>query len=257
MPPGDHYKRPVPGDTLVIPARAYGGFCDVAEWFEGQRLRSLAGEVATPLTGTFPIRNDSGEDISRFGVLGIDSLIFDVQDNVDGFLDHPGLVGVKPQTPDHRSNFAIAVEPIRDGKIGRCRVSDVIQVKIDVGIEAHPFADVKHDSAAVLESRAAGAARILVKESGTGEKWALVRLGPISGGYVAKTTSSITARSGTTPGQGTVDLYEKNSDGEYVAFLEGETIYNSTSQTAASDAWIQVKADVRTADLLWDVADCA
>ena len=54
-------------------------------------------------------------------------------------------------------------------------------VKITVENEDHAFADVNDGEAATLKSTATGAAQILWKEDGTGEKWAVVRLGVPAG----------------------------------------------------------------------------
>jgi hypothetical protein len=52
---------------------------------------------------------------------------------------------------------------------------------MDVQNEDHRFADVGDEVAGHLVSAVSGAAEILWKESGTGVKWAVVRLGPHAG----------------------------------------------------------------------------
>lgn len=84
----------------------------------------------------------------------------------------------------------------------------------------------------------AGEAYCLVLEDLTGGLWAL----PISSAFVAKTGgSAIAARSGDTPGSGTVTLYYRNGS---TLTSTGETVtaYNMAGEVAASK-YIQVKQD--------------
>jgi len=53
----------------------------------------------------------------------------------------------------------------------------VVQVQIDVTDANHGYADVKASDNTKLASGASGSAVILWKESGTGTKWAIIRIG--------------------------------------------------------------------------------
>ena len=81
-----------------------------------------------------------------------------------------------PAAADHIGNFVILLEPAA-GEIGRACISGVCPVRVDVNDEDDQFADVKDGEATMLESAPTGSARIIWKESGTGTKWAVVRLG--------------------------------------------------------------------------------
>jgi hypothetical protein len=58
----------------------------------------------------------------------------------------------------------------------RAAVAGVVPVQIDISDANHGFAEVKDNAAASLKSVAIGSAQILWKQTGTGLKWALVRL---------------------------------------------------------------------------------
>lgn len=64
---------------------------------------------------------------------------------------------------------------------------------------------------------------------------------------LAKTTSTISARSGTTPGSGTATVWERNASGvlEAVEFtdLVGMTIYNAATATVATDKYAVINRD--------------
>ena len=92
------------------------------------------------------VKNTSGADRARFEILGISAPVFTPTDNLEEFRNRVVLSGVCP-------------------------------VKVDVANANHWHADIADNSAANLKSGGGGAAQILWKESGTGVKWAVVRLG--------------------------------------------------------------------------------
>lgn len=123
-------------------------------------------------------RNDSGDAIARWGVLEISGVVFDPSSGDSAkatFEDHPVVVGVTPT--DAAKPFAIAVEPIPEGSIGRVALSGVVQAKVEVLNELHEAATSK-ESTDELQSCDGGQARILWKAQGTGAgKWCLVSWG--------------------------------------------------------------------------------
>lgn len=66
--------------------------------------------------------------------------------------------------------------------------------------------------------------------------------------FVAKTTSTITARSNDTPGQGTAEIYRKGSTTLERVSTSDETIYSLWDSTRESDAYVLVEQD---ADGTW------
>ncbi len=78
---------------------------------------------------------------------------------------------------EHVGRFVILAEPLADGEIGRAFAHGVCPVKINVEDESHTFADIEDAQTHYLKSGTSGAAQILWAESGTGEVWAIVRLG--------------------------------------------------------------------------------
>lgn len=123
------------------------------------------------------VKNDSGEDVPRFGVLGIDGVIFTADDNLLEFQARVAFTGITPAEADHAGKFVICLDPIADGKIGRAWVSGVCAAKVDIGSAAHKFADVLDGDNTQLRSTDSGSARILYREAATGEQWCVVRMG--------------------------------------------------------------------------------
>lgn len=176
--PGNLHKVR-PGDPLRVPARAYNAFVDAAHL--AQRIESDA-QAGPALPGQHEhlvrVRNDSGADLPRFGILGIDRPIIIPEDNADEFKQHTAVVGAAVTTTDeYIGRFVIAREPIASGKIGWAMIRGITPVVINVVDDDHTHADTYSDER-FLRSGFTGAARILWKEDGTGEVLALVEIGP-------------------------------------------------------------------------------
>ena len=171
-------KKVRKGDPLSFPASAFNAFVGAAEFTEATK-RSGGGHFTPQFrqAGIVRVKNDSGADRDRFNVLGIDGPIFTPTDNEDTFKNQVALTGVVPDEDYHVGKFVILLEPIPDGKIGLACLDGVCPVKLDVQDEGHEYADVADAEAGRLKSGLRGAAQILWKEFGTGEKWAVIRLG--------------------------------------------------------------------------------
>jgi hypothetical protein len=129
------------------------------------------------VAGTILIRNDDDAAVDRFGVLGITGVAIDHAASASEFENRPVLTGTEPTVADHRNKFVVAQEPIAVGGFGRAMVFGVTPVVVNVLDADHVRADVKNTDATSLESGITGAAHILWKETGTGDKWALVAIG--------------------------------------------------------------------------------
>lgn len=86
----------------------------------------------------------------------------------------PSYAGFATQT---HGRLGITLDPIRSGKIGRAILSGVAPCKIDIVASGHQYADLKHSDKTQLQSRSQGPCQILWRESGTGTRWAIVRIG--------------------------------------------------------------------------------
>lgn len=212
------------GEPLSISASDWNAAMDATRDFLNRRnIGQPQGDADTD-SGMVLVKNASGADVDRFGILGIDSILFTPTDNLNGFKNQACLTGVAPTVADHTGKFVIAAEGIPAGKIGRCYLQAVCPVQVEtVASDFPPFADVKASSLTQLIANTVGAAQILYRESGTGVKWAIVRVGssrrtnmiPVQvtkdGGadgsattqatwtYTAKTLQAVTLGTGLTP----------------------------------------------------------
>jgi len=171
-------KKVQSGSPLVIPAQTFNAFIDAARDYQDRQL----GQQRTALSssndsGMVLLKNISGADRARFEILGINTPLIQPADNLDQFVNRPALSGVTPTAANHWGKFGVLAEPIRNGALGEAWVSGVCPVKIDIANANHWHADIADGSAAYLKSSGGGAAQILWKDSGTGVRWAVVRLG--------------------------------------------------------------------------------
>lgn len=180
---GDVMKKVLPGDRLKIPAKTFNTFIDAARDFQARQHSRTSGPKAPPQqNGIVLVRNDTGADRHLFEILGIDGPLYGPDDNLEEFEFRFALKGITPDA-DHLGNFVILLEPVKDGQLGRAMIQGITPVKVQVETEGYQYADVCTDEGseyAHLVSAPRGAAFILYIETGTGEKWAIVRVANVT-----------------------------------------------------------------------------
>ena len=167
-----------PGDPLKIAADDWNVMLGVADAARrGQLSMSTQPRYgSTPYGVIVPVKNGTGSDVSRFNAMAISGPIITYSDNAQNFKNEIAFDGAT-MSSSYLGKFAVAQETIASGKIGACLVSGVTQAEITVGDANHTHVDVDTAGGAKLVSAFGGAGQILWKESGTGTKWALIRVG--------------------------------------------------------------------------------
>lgn len=137
------------------------------------------------------VYNNSGSNVTRFSVLGIDNVMITPTDSQVGFLSKRAFVGNTPSTSTHSDGkFVITIDAIPNGKCGKAVTSGLAVVQVSVSDSSHAYADVG-SSSSYLVSAESGPCSILWKEAGTGTKWAVVRFGGSGGGSGTSTQWAI------------------------------------------------------------------
>jgi hypothetical protein len=77
------------------------------------------------------------------------------------------------------TSWAVAVEPIAAGAIGRVAVSGVVQCKIENRSEFHPYVKCKASSTELMSAWSGEGFPIIKDRSSGSGKWALVRIGHV------------------------------------------------------------------------------
>ena len=178
------------GEAVSIKAATWNSFLDAAEF--ARRTRRLVGAQAVPsgFGGNMVyVRNKCGETIPRFGavvladaVIPHDAASEDIECETPAFDGVPAEGGEESESEEESEKelrpFAVAVEPIADGEIGRALALGVTPAKVEIVHEEDLCAEpVPGSTSGAMRSTNVGYARIVWKEDGTGEKWCFIRLG--------------------------------------------------------------------------------
>jgi hypothetical protein len=118
------------------------------------------------------VKNGTANPLYRFNVLQVAAPQVLFGENAALFFDDDALKGT---TPAAAAPFVVLQEPLAAGHFGIARILGLTRVKVNVTDAGHGYADCT-TATDKLTSGATGPARILWKESGTGDKWAVVNL---------------------------------------------------------------------------------
>ena len=216
-------EKVVSGQPLNIPATTYNAMIDAAR--KANSINTFNSETTNSKDyAKVSVLNSSGSDLDRFFILGIDEPIILPADDQEDFESRITVDGITPEdgsggsgSSDHRGRFAVIQEPIPDGEIGKSKIAGETLCKVNVIDEDDGFADVTDGVEDYLTSANTGSARILWKESGTGEKWALIRLGDyqsLAGKMYKATADSVSASAGVTVTAKATSIDDTLSDDE-------------------------------------------
>jgi hypothetical protein len=180
MSDGNQYRKVQSGQRRHLPAAVWNAMLETIDYVQSLRdSGGTQGGGSITRGGLIPVKNTSGADVGRFHVLGIDDVLYSPSDDLDEFLSRPALKGVVPALANHAGRFAVMAEPAANNEIGLAMVSGITPVKVQVnaGDEDLQYADVHNGNKSHLLLQSSGSASIFWREPGTGEKWALARIG--------------------------------------------------------------------------------
>lgn len=182
------FGKPVHSEELrpVYPISLYNTSREMAT----QHVTTQGGKAGTQAVppqmhamGTYVyVKNACGEVRKPGEILGIDDdliIPLDHAGNRESANATPILKGVEPAFPDHIGKFVVLVEGLGVNEVGLAYLSGIAVVKVNFTYANSPFADVTDENYTKLTAREFGGARIISKESGTGDKYALVELGTL------------------------------------------------------------------------------
>ena len=175
---GTKYSPAVPGTRFHRSASAHNLFLNTAQAVSkvlGPQALGKDVKGGFPSLGSVIVKNSSGSDVDRFGVLAAGGVFIEPDDGLEEFQSARIFDGVVPTT-DYLGRILIALEPIASGAYGRCAISGLVPVQVYIEDEDHWAADVI-GSLTQLQSGASGSARIMYKGTGTTTMWCLVLLG--------------------------------------------------------------------------------
>ena len=163
--PGDAFRKKFRGQPWRTDARVQNALMDAAA--DAKAARG-PGFEATPAEhfrqgDVVPVLNDTTQAVPRFGVLGISTPIVLPAKNLGEFQQRVALRGVVP-TSAHAGKFAVLIEPVPAGAVGRGIVSGATPGKVKAG--SGDRADVIAGDVTQLAQQSSGAAQILWVDPG-------------------------------------------------------------------------------------------
>lgn len=216
---------------------------------------ATGGGLSGAVSATLQIRNNSGADVDRFGVLGLDGVVYDVTDNAENYKNKAVLDGVEPTAADHETRFVVLDETLKDGVIGRAHASGVCIANVDMQAEGDTHAGITDGDVTKLTS-GSGPVEILHAPAGTGEKLCIVRLNASPSPILAKITGD-----GASDGFYEAEQVAVDGSGDPVTVAGGLTFNaanagelqesNKTAGIAADSVFGVTRRVTTTGDIRW------
>ena len=168
------------GEKVILGGATYNSIGAVVRAFQAGELGGKGGKTAGRRARQveLSVTNTTGGNLGRFAVVGIDGPSVTPAVNETEFENNLVLDVVTPVAGTHEGKFAVLLEAIPAGKIGRACVAGVVQCTINVAdVTCADFADVADGVTGSLSTCTGGSAAVLWRAGGTGSQWAVVRLG--------------------------------------------------------------------------------
>jgi hypothetical protein len=248
---GDAFQRARPGSELDIPATAWNACLDAAEAHRRNHNRNRGDAIRQfRQADIVRVRNDSGQPVARFGVLGINGVIVTPTASLPEFQSQVAVRGTTPGAT-HAGRFVVCLEPLAANQVGRAWVAGVCSVRVDVAGDDHHFCDVIAGDRTKLKTWPDGAARILYRESGgAGTKWCIVRLGDGDDPVRIGKTAGVWLKNSLA----SINLHEEGAPGGETPKSPPDTLPNCVNKFADVDAdkWVVVaRGPFRAWYLVW------
>jgi len=173
---GGKFRHVAAGEAFRPRAADWNGAMDAARVVSGGGFAQAEATKNRNRNVIVTVYNDSAEDVPRNGIMAITGVKITPGDKASILRDGPILTGDIPSAADDR--FCVTLQAIDAGAYGKAVLSGMMPCTVNVIDATHTLAqcDLTSDANGVarLESSNVGDASILWKDTGTGEKDALV-----------------------------------------------------------------------------------
>lgn len=226
MASSDPLRHVEAGEPVPFNPEVWNAFVDAAKAYKNSSLSSQAGQQSFYRDACIVrVKNETGEDLTRFSVLGLGDPIFTPDDDEDAFLREVTFRGHIPEAVTDDGRFCILLEPALAGRVVKAYLAGVCIAWVDVVSTGHKCADVVDGDTGKLQSADSGNTQILWKQTTeTGEQWAVIRMG--GGGSAGDVQilsgvaeAGIGAREDGVAGSGNVTLFD-TSDPDNIVLTE-------------------------------------
>ena len=205
------------GEAVNIKAATWNAFVDAANWVKEAKLHGAAKGVSAGLdVGIVRIKNGESTLCPRYSALVIAGVCVTAGANEEEFTSCPPAFEGLRMTEDREGKpYAILLEPIEAGGMGRAMVLGITPAKVRVNSSDDDYAvPMAGSSDGALESSAAGTARILWRAGGDGEQWCVLQLGGAGAGKGEEKAPMCKVTGGSAAAGYTVDVYPDGRAGE-------------------------------------------
>lgn len=171
-------QSPHRGDPLSIGARDWGDMLRVVERYRNGQIKFDAPTLETAIQSatTAKVLNESGSNLDQCAVIGLGAPIITPTLNQQEFIRNFAFRTVAPLP----RRWGIVQGPIPAGEIGTVCIAGATACKIVVTDESLPVNFITVESGVLVPSYASGDATVLWREGGTGEQWAIIRIGQVA-----------------------------------------------------------------------------
>ena len=214
------------GDTVVIKASTWNAFIDAANFAKEQRQNQRGKGLRSGIvTGVVLLKNAESEARDRFTAMVLNDIAISPSANEDEFVSCPPVfIGQKMTEEREGKPYAVLLEPIAAGQVGRAMVLGITPAKVSIQDAEDEYAvPTAGSSNGALESSSTGVARILWKAGGSGTVWCLLQLGGAGSGAGGEKAFMCKVNSGSVKDGYQVTVYPNGRENTSVTY--GAVLY--------------------------------
>ena len=205
------------GDLIQIKASTWNSFIDAAEYVKNLQSDQSGGVLRNGnYSGVVLLKNGESTLFPRFSAMAITDVLIRPDVNEPEFTGKcPAFLGRKVTNAYEEYPYAVLLEPVDAGKIGRALLLGIVPAKVSILDPEHKFAEpMVGNASGAMQSAENGVARIIWKGGNSGNQWCLLQLGGAgSGGGDDKVVMCQVARGSLGAGY-EVNVYAEGKDSE-------------------------------------------
>ena len=205
------------GDPIQIKAATWNSFIDAAEYVKNLQSDQRGGPLSNGnYSGVILLKNGESTLFPRFSAMAITDVLIRPDVNEPEFTGKcPAFLGRKVTNAYEEYPYAVLLEPVDAGKIGRALLLGIVPAKVSILDPEHKFAEpMVGNASGAMQSAENGVARIIWKGGNSGNQWCLLQLGGAgSGGGDDKVVMCQVARGSLGAGY-EVNVYAEGKDSE-------------------------------------------
>lgn len=208
-------KKVQPGQPLEIKATTWNAFIDAAEYVKNIQSNQNSPSLRNGLhNGVVLIKNGESATYPQFSAMVLADIIIKPAANLREFKEKiPAFVGCRMIEAYEGYPYAILLEPIASGKIGRALLLGIVPVQLSVLDPDHQFAEpVPGSNAGAMQSADTGVARILWRAGNSGSQWCMIQLGGAGSGGGDDRVTLCRVTGGSSGAGYNVNLYAEGKD---------------------------------------------